>query len=740
MNKYNYESLLNIPSLAKYLKDKIIFKTNKNLSLWVPSRFNVISIIMGISLIFILEIVFKNLDCYLINYLFSIIYKNTNIINNDLLINIHTGIWAVVIGLAFFVAQSLSDIKEPDKGRVLLQKSFFFPLLIAELVTSITFLLKGFQGSKLILSLVLSILTVISLYRTIKVLLNDYEFYKSKVRMLMGIIKGYYIKLAARDFSIRISNNILFDATKKLPNFKFNPFNKSDSNTNSISIYSDKEGEISDISLLKFKIFAENLNKKFEKFSPEDIKNKNETQEIKASFECTLLVKMYDEIQYTDKLFIITPIRELSKYQIIEIEALFSQARKIFSISKKENLQVKARYEILKIKQKCLDGISNENAIEVKNSIDFYLELINELYEFHKNMNIVFEGKNANDEAQSFFDPLFQLDWLVKDIRVIYKAGVLNSNSEINLLIIHLPIKIARNAIAKKDHLFFNSFIRFQSSLYYYYSKQKLKSKLIFDRLFRHLTETASYFISPLISESKDNIKHFYSYSDEIFLQFNYILKSTITNFSLSDFKVFLKKVNSLFNYIDLSNLSYEEQDAVHSYIKNRNDELFFGLASWITYKLEVHNNDEELKTLKLFYSEVEKFITTDFKKFSELFLQCLKKNDSDFWGWDTWILMEKGEDSGAIAYDPNQNLKGFYITHSLIILNNISDLGNVSKYIIKLDENSKYHFSESSDLRRLLVTMNNNTKEVVKLLEKIFDESISWLFTAYVSKKGYES
>lgn len=53
------------------------------------------------------------------------------------LITINTGIGAVLIGLAFFVAQSLLDKNDPDKARVLLSESAFFPLLTSEIYISL---------------------------------------------------------------------------------------------------------------------------------------------------------------------------------------------------------------------------------------------------------------------------------------------------------------------------------------------------------------------------------------------------------------------------------------------------------------------------------------------------------------------------------------------------------------------------------------------------------------------------
>jgi hypothetical protein len=133
--------------------------TQKHEPLWIPSRrsfFIIASFVFIFALLSHPQIIveyFINPFSYLFNYLFggftyyqnikefllnlptiNIPSINTEHNHYQNFIAIHAGIGAVLVGLAFFVAQSLIDKNDPDKGRVLLYKSHFFPLLTAEIL------------------------------------------------------------------------------------------------------------------------------------------------------------------------------------------------------------------------------------------------------------------------------------------------------------------------------------------------------------------------------------------------------------------------------------------------------------------------------------------------------------------------------------------------------------------------------------------------------------------------------
>jgi len=109
-------------------------------------------------------------------------------------IAIHTGIGAVLVGLAFFVAQSLTDKSDSEKSRVLLYKSWFFPLLMAEVMAFFFFIgetnLLGF-----IPVFIIALWTMFSLGSVIDILVKEHKMEEAKKEVLLSVTKKNFIKI-----------------------------------------------------------------------------------------------------------------------------------------------------------------------------------------------------------------------------------------------------------------------------------------------------------------------------------------------------------------------------------------------------------------------------------------------------------------------------------------------------------------------------------------------------------------
>ena len=149
----------NIDSISEHLKKYTSTSSKEPDELWIPSWINVLKVTGIISFVLLTEVFLKWLDIDLLNKLVAYIFQFFQLKESDLLINVHTGIWAVVIGMVFFVSQSLADENEPNKGRVLLKESLFYPILIFELITSLLFLIQGFMITKLFLTILITMVT-----------------------------------------------------------------------------------------------------------------------------------------------------------------------------------------------------------------------------------------------------------------------------------------------------------------------------------------------------------------------------------------------------------------------------------------------------------------------------------------------------------------------------------------------------------------------------------------------------
>ena len=144
----------------------------------------------------------------IVNYLAQLFHSIPNINGSFDPVAIHTGIGAVLIGLAFFVAQSLTDKSDSEKSRVLLYKSWFFPLLMAEVMAFFFFI-----GETNILGFIPVILiagwTMFSLGSVIDILVKEHKMEEAKKEVLLSVTKKNFIRILDREITERIGNNFI---------------------------------------------------------------------------------------------------------------------------------------------------------------------------------------------------------------------------------------------------------------------------------------------------------------------------------------------------------------------------------------------------------------------------------------------------------------------------------------------------------------------------------------------------
>src|SRR5699024_8157987 len=134
------------------------------------------------------------------------------------LIAINSGIGAVLTGLAFFVAQSLMNADDPDKARVLLYKSKFFPLLTLEVFVFFLLMIGEINYSIYAITIIIGIFTIISLGKTIRILIRNNDLENAKSGVFFDILKNYFILILNNELMKRLSNNIFYEYVEELSN------------------------------------------------------------------------------------------------------------------------------------------------------------------------------------------------------------------------------------------------------------------------------------------------------------------------------------------------------------------------------------------------------------------------------------------------------------------------------------------------------------------------------------------
>ena len=643
------------------------------------------------------------------------------------LIAIHAGIGAVLIGLAFFVAQSLTDKNDPERGRVLLYKSFFFPLLTAEVLIFCFFLWGDTNILSLIPVFVVAIFTIYALARVITILIKDFEMEKAKKEMFFKIIRDGFIRILDWEITKRIGSNKLYEKFKDNKKLDITPFGPYDKNKY-IPIESNKSGIFYDLSFLKLEKLITELSSLFGKqqsaesdFDSETTKEK--TSGLEKDPLCVLTPLFRNEIKAGDTIIWIRKNLLDNKDQEEKdklLRDLSHLANSVFNIKEVVDPENEARNEISKLKDRCILAITNRQTGELEKITRLYIDLAKEFFSYIELYGGGFSQEQAEKERGSFpVERLKPVEWLSRDIREIFERAMESNDREIIREVAYLPIILARYAIDNKDHLIFQEFIYFPQLLYSFACEEKSAgndklSGFMFDRTWRYLKELSDYHLEPKMKDGDFDEENFKGFAIYILKIFQNLLREAFKNEDLENFNKFLSIAQKLFRHLDEPyygrNSNRDKNKKVFDYLNQRKKQMIFGLASWILHKLESH---KENPILKSFYNNVSNKLPTSLPELTESFVDCHDFKTEDFWGWDSWELQEK-EEGEVHCVQILEKLEKLYAVKSLTSIAGKSQ-----------EEIEKIQLPPSRDLAFLA----EGTRELIKILDDIKNNPNKWEF-----------
>lgn len=675
-------------------KNDINKHKKKHTILWIPSiesfRFLIIVFILILGITHIgLE---SKWGTFLVFDIFTQIKLNNISSDSSIyqnLISINIGIGAVIIGLAFFVAQSLMDKDDPDRAKVLLYKSKFYPLLVSQILIFVILLTGDLNYSIIPVLIIMGILVILSLGNTIIILIMENELEKAKVKVFTDILKETFHDNLNFELKRRIANNELVKLSNlyskvfgNLVSFGYININlKSDYE----NFYLRSEGNLVDIDFLNL----EKLIRYILSFNIYDGINVGyETQQlIKSDVEknnnSTLVYIQLNP--YTDK-HNNQPILRISKSLLNNNEKLRyiinSQFGSIFKLSNIQSYEDKARFELLKLKRKCLKAINEDNSDNFLRDSNLYLVLIEVFYDSIKNLGDGFSREQAESERTSFFsDRLKPLEWFKEDVNDIFVKAINNKNNKIVSIGAHLPIKLAMKSINKGDHLIYQSFINYPIQMYLkgheLRNSDSRISELLIDQSWRYTKELSDFY---LFYENEDNLylnsnfKDFAQYIVKVFQSL--IIKSFDLNDAIN-YKIFVSRMLELSHCLNNNNIDEDFNDNEKTNILNGLiNESIFGVNSWLLSNKDIQSDESR----KQFYFEVSKYLPEDIVKLTKIFLRSSTFEKEREWGWDIWEI-EKHDESEVFSINILEKLEVQYLIKSLQILS------KTEEYKIKLLE-----------------------------------------------------
>lgn len=626
-------------------------------------------------------------------------------------ITIHAGIGAVLIGLAFFVAQSLNEKNDSEKARVLLYRSAFFPLLMAEIMAFFLFI-----GETNILGFIpiiaIALWTIYSLGSVIDILVRAYKMEEAKKEVLLSVTKNNFVKILDREITKRIGNNALYKRYENSGILNVSPFGFFD-RKEIVSIKSAKTGWVSDIKLKELEKLIAELNQATDNMNISDnadVTSNRGNATAKQEPVSYMRALLHNKIEAGDTLFEI----KKSIVEQIGIRKVTKIAQDIFVIQR-DDTEGEARIEISKLKDKCITAINDQQTGELEKIMRLYVELVNEFFTFFNLYGGGFSAEQAQQERGAFLERLKPLEWLSKDIREIFERGI--NSADINIIrdAAYLPILLAQEAIESKDHLIFQEFIYFPRLLYERayeldQSGNKKASEIMFDRTWRYLKELSVYHLESKLKDEDYPEQDFKDYSIQILKIFQELLKSAIDKQDIKNFEQFLSVVSELFDRLDrpYNRLAHSDVEDIHEYLEGKRLEMFFGVASWIFFLLKHQSADEKLKQL---YNAVQNKLPSKIEDFTDTFLNVHEFKIGNFWGWDWW---EARPDEGVHQINTLEKLEQFFIIKSLSILRSKSE-----------QEIKEINLPHNRDLAFLA----EGTRDVMKTIDDIEKNPAHWKF-----------
>ncbi len=633
-------------------------------------------------------------------------------LNYQNLIAVLSGVGAIIFALIIFVAESLRDDETKDRARVLLRESMLFPLTVGEILVFLNLLWFDVNIWSVVPIFLVAIFTIVSLWRLIDVLLSKVKFYKKRLRLLKDRIERS-IDLAINE---RFGDNILLQILGEgKTGLSYYPFSVDDEKDSHHCFYGDTPGVIEDIRLDKLDEFAKLVENEANKNGYSFYKHKVKPSEATASNQDTPLNvtpatynhsdRQYLNKKYRDRIdeedMVLLAIDRRTVTDVAILEHLRKLAKEIFVIGKEENFSEEVSMELAGLKDQFVAAILEKKLGKIEELTKTYIGLAESFLEMITRYGGGYSYEQAKKERNNFFFERnwLNIQWLVDSVQDIIEKAIESHDQQVISKTIFLPISIAIRAIKYGDQYLYQEFVRFPSRIYWLALKESDETlrNFMVDRCWRNLKEVTDFYIENQLSRKINNVEKLAEYSDfsiPIFHTFQDLIKTAFEKRDATGFREFLTQFQALYrrfnedqefvryNDYDLSGARSEEEkkiieeklalhkerQRVSQKIKERKQQIIFGVAAWILEKLRQNPQNADLKT---YFDGIRGYLPSKIVELTEDFNKARGFNTEDFWGWDNWETIPDGH---VHVVDFHSKLDRLYCVRALHILRGVTE------------------------------------------------------------------
>lgn len=690
-------------------------------------------------------------------------------------VTIHAGIGAIILALLILVAETSNSGKQSDKARLILKETFVFPLVTLE-IFSLLFFSLGIKSYGALASLFLvGILTIYSVYRVTRLLINRYIFQQKEQQL----VRDRFSSSLAKKVSDRIATNTFLSYLKQSEfeiDYQYFYTKKDHIQTFQLS----KTGTLSNIKLDKLERFLKDINqlanqnnysirKQDEKKLNAGLINTTVNAQGDQSFTTVgiSVLKLIGDQVLEDRREILT-IPKLLVKNSSEQKRLQKTIDSIFVVNPEDNADKEIRLELDETKEKAFISIAESRIGTLSSVMETYEMLVDQFLAVFQSFGGGYSSESASKERSSLFGGWSYTKWIHEDLMDIFNEAVKSGKDKLVKEITYTPIKILHMAFSKRDHLIFQDFLSFQVYLYSFAhdsNNEKIRN-FLFDRSSRYLKEFSEYRITPSLDENEiedKDIDHIKDFVFEIIQTYNRLLKISLDRKDAINFNKYLTDLWSLLHRFTPSEdnlrlqaemeLNASNVDALQKNelkiklakvihlekteeeIQQKKDELIFGISAWCLGKLKEANfDDQDLITI---WNSLSKYLPSDLKKLLRIFKLTIDHRTEKHWGWTWWDLEEKHSENGGVIMGEVSFGGKVHDLFALLLLQilkgkseadiDISDLNIEQELTFYFDKDDSFTKSSISQIANpkspwvKLYTADNETESLAKnLLSKL--------------------
>jgi len=586
----------------------------------------------------------------------------------------------LLIAIAMLVAPYLIGNRR-HIGKILLAESYFFPLIMAELIIAGLYLILGdyeivVLDNFLFLPLILLIICMLySLYNLVRVLLSDTGMDEADFKVILSLVKYHLANHEKQQQRYSATRDFFEEKLKSCDLMKFMKENTKNEKYEDMKLI--RTGTIVDFKWRKLKIFSELLWK---------MQNKSQDGDI-----CILQPRLHDLIG-DERNYACSFISINKKIINEDREKLRKSFYDIFVISEYETSLTAAENEYRSVAARCLLAIREKKIKELERTTKLFCKLLDEFVRM---------GDDGEEKLYSYIIVSSALGEKERKRGNVYRmlhTGVRANDQLIMDLLYDFVFSIAIRGIAYKR---VNVFLLYRSMQQIFFSQlfsdniDPALRKIMQDKAWACPRQLIDNELVPLLKKGKIDNKFFLQYAQLCLTIFEELLIEALDNKTPQYFKLF---IDELYKLQIRENGCRSPGDAEYSEAFQKfnlqRQSMLFSLASWTLHLYENNQEDERQEKaesyLKIYEIIADKHLMKN-KNLSiiKIFFEMDKGNYDDRCWWLSVLELRKNEE--VISY--KDMLPIYYRRHFIIyLLKHFDDKVLESKqwYIFLFPQNAK--------------------------------------------------